>query len=151
MHITSEIRVDTTVERAWAVLGEQFGDIAAWAEPVLSSSLDREPGIGAVRTCAVTGFGPMSAMTIHERLIRFDPAARRFAYEALDGLPRTIARAENHWSIASFGTGCRIRSEATLELRGVAVVFTPLIRTRLRADIDAILQQLRVYLEGRPA
>ena len=45
---------------AWRVLGERCGRIGGWATPIMASSLDGEPAVGAVRACRVTAFGPIA-------------------------------------------------------------------------------------------
>ena len=68
MELRREVEVAATVDEAWAVLGEQFGEIAAWTNAILASSLEGKLGVGAVRTCTIEGFGPFKEGAVKERL-----------------------------------------------------------------------------------
>jgi len=87
MELRAEVIINAPAQTAWAVLGEQFGDIGTWAGPIVRSSVDSQPGPGTVRTCQIARFGPFSAAIIRERLVEFDPEAMSLAYESAEGMP----------------------------------------------------------------
>jgi len=152
MELYKEIVVRAPAAAAWAVLGERFGQIAEWAAPITASSLEGALGVGAVRTCHIAGFGPVAPAAIRERLIDFDPQARSFTYEALDGMPGFIAKAINRWSVHARDAGsCTVRTHATLELRGPVAWLGRLLKWKLQADGQRVLDELRHQIEhGRP-
>src|ERR1051326_1086613 len=75
MEIRAEVVIDAPAHNAWALIGDQFGEIGQWAAPIVHSSLDSPPGAGAVRTCQIASFGPFRAGSIKERLPQFDSMA----------------------------------------------------------------------------
>src|SRR5262245_23147190 len=99
MKLELHVEIDAPAAAAWAVLGERFGDLGAWAAPIASSSLDGELGVGAIRTCQIATFGPLALGTVRERLIAFDPGRMTLAYESVDGLPAFLTSAVNYLSI----------------------------------------------------
>lgn len=152
MELHKEIIVNAPAAAAWAILGEQFGRIAEWAAPITDSSLEGEPRVGAVRTCRIARFGPVAPGAIRERLLAFDPQARTLAYEAVAGMPRFIARAANRWSVhARDEQSCIVRTQATLTLRGPAVLLGVFLKWKMQADGERVLEELRHRIEyGRP-
>lgn len=152
MELHNEMVVNAPAAAAWAVLGERFGQIAEWAVPITASSMEGEPRIGAVRTCHIARFGPVAPGAIKERLIAFDAQARSFAYEAVEGMPRFIARAVNRWSVhARDEKSCIVRTHATLELRGAAVLLGRLLKWKMQADGGRVFEELQHRIEhGRP-
>jgi hypothetical protein len=76
--LRAEVTINAPAESAWAVIGDQFGDIGVWAAPIVHSWVESEPGAGAVRTCQIASFGPFPAGSIKERLTQFDSTAMTF-------------------------------------------------------------------------
>lgn len=152
MKLESEITVDASAERAWSVLGEGFGRIGEWAAPIVASTLDGEPSVGAVRTCTTARFGPVAPGVIEERLLEFEPTRHSFRYEAVSGMPRFIVHATNRWSVRALGdTRSIVRTEATLELRGLASLFGCVLAWRMKSDGRRVLEELKHRIEtGRP-
>ena len=98
MALYKEVVVNAPAAAAWAILGEQFGQIVEWAAPITASSLEGELRFGAVCTCHIARFGPVAPGAIKEHLITFDAQTRSWAYEAVEGMPGFIRRAVNRWS-----------------------------------------------------
>jgi hypothetical protein len=149
MELTAEIRVNAPADGAWHLVGTAFGDIARWAAPITASTLDRDAaGEGAVRTCHVTGFGPMGDMVVRERLLAFDGAARSLTYDAVEGMPRFVRRATNTWTVEADGTrACVVRTRATVRLVWWMRLLAPLMAARLRREATAVLEELAHMLE----
>jgi hypothetical protein len=152
VELNGDIVIDAPARAVWAELGERFGHIGEWAAPIAASSLDGALRVGAVRSCHVAGFGPVAPGIVTERLVAFDPAAMAFAYEAVGGMPGFVGRAVNRWSVHPHGDRrCRVRTRATLELRGPMALLGPLLKWRLEADGARVLEELRYRIErGRP-
>jgi hypothetical protein len=148
MEMRAEVAIDAPAEVAWAVIGERFGDIGEWASAITESVMDGPPAVGRVRTCQVTGFGPIAAGVIKERLTQFDPQARSLSYEAAAGMPWFIAGADSRWSVhAGPGSACTVRIHATLTLRPAARPLSPALRWQMRADTRRALAELRHRVE----
>ncbi|WP_088288212.1 SRPBCC family protein [Kineosporia sp. A_224] len=153
MQMTAEIRIRVPADKAWQLVGTRFGEIASWAAPIVTSSLDHHvAAVGAVRTCHVQGFGPMGDMVVRERLLAFDDAARSLTYDAVDGMPGFIRRATNRWTVTADGAqGCVARSDVTMRLAWWLRPFAPVMAARLRKEAHGVLEELaHVLATGRP-
>lgn len=152
MKLYCTVTVEAPASTAWKVLGEGFGHISEWASLINASSLDRELGVGAVRTCQIARFGPVPAGTIEERLIDFHPAGLSFGYEALSGMPRFVGRAVNRWSVTPLGANrCMITSKAILELQGPMRLMGPALKRGMLHNAAQVLAELKHRLEyGQP-
>jgi hypothetical protein len=147
MHIQREVAIAAPPRAAWAILGEGFGSISEWAAPIVASSVDGPLGPGAVRTCRIAAVGPIKAGTIKERLLAFDHESMTFSYEAVDGLPRFIASATNSWVVRSTEGGCVVRTEATLELRGIMRMFGWMLAWQMSSTGARVLDELKHRVE----
>jgi hypothetical protein len=146
--LRAEVVIDAPAAAAWAVLGAQFGDIGQWAVPILGSSLDGEPGPGAVRTCQIAAFGPFAAGEIKERLVQFDPVGMALAYESAAGMSSFVRYAVNRWSVQpETEDRCMVRTHATLELSGPVRLLAPLLKRKLEGDGARVLEELRYRVE----
>jgi hypothetical protein len=149
MDIREEVVINAPAPAAWAVLGERFGHIADWAAPITASSIESEPGVGAVRTCHIAGFGPVKPGVIKERLVAFDPETMSFAYDAVEGMPDYVTRAVNRWFVYPRGnSSCVVRAHATLELRGAIRALSFLLKLRMQTDGARVLDDLRYHVEN---
>jgi hypothetical protein len=146
--LEARVVINAPAAAAWAVLGERFADIGEWAAPITSSTLDRELGVGAIRTCQISRFGPLALGVVRERLIAFDPARMTLAYESLDGLPAFITSAINHLSIEDIDNGqCLVRSQANVALHGAAWLLGPLLKWRMQIAARRVFEELRHQVE----
>jgi len=133
--LRAEVSIGAPASAVWKVVGERFGSIGDWAAPITSSSLDGQPNVGAVRTCHIARFGPVPPGIVKERLVAFDPAAMTLVYQPIGGMPSSVRRAINRWSVIPDGDECCvIRSCATLELQGVLARLSWLLRRWIAAD-----------------
>jgi hypothetical protein len=152
MQLRAEVQIGAPPEVAWDVVGDQFGRVGEWACPISESSIDGRPGVGAVRTCRVSGFGPVGAGVIAERLTVFDQAGRRLEYEAARGMPAFVARAASRWSVhPRLDQACVVRVHASVALRPWAWALGPLLWWRIRGQSRRVLEELAYRVEtGRP-
>jgi len=146
------VKVRVPPERAWALVGEAFGDIGTWAAPIVTSTMDAPPAPGSVRTCHIRGFGPVASGVVKERLTQFDSANRSLAYEWVEGRPSFISHAINRWSVHGTEPGhCTIRVHVTLTLHPIMRPFGPLLRWWMRRDASQVLDELGYRLENGTA
>ncbi|MCH9688102.1 MAG: SRPBCC family protein [Deltaproteobacteria bacterium] len=131
MEFHTEREIDASAAEVWCVLGEGFGDVS-WSTGIDSSSLEGELGVGCLRTCNFPPSRLSKSGSVRETLVQFDREAMTLAYE-VQPTPGVMKSAINRWSITPLGAErCRVRSHATLEFRGLAVVFGPLMRPMIR-------------------
>jgi len=148
VQLNTEIIIAAPASEAWKVLGQHFGAIGEWAAAIHRSKLDRDVGVGAMRTCEIGGFGPFANGEIVERLTHFDPETMSFGYVVSTGLPGFIESAENRWSIEALGPErCRVLSRATIVLRWWVRPVGPLMGWRMRADSQKFKEELEHRVE----
>ncbi len=147
-----EITINAPASEAWRVMGERFGDIGHWASPITASRLDGDAAVGAVRDCHIAGFGPIGAGIIKEQLTRFQPDEMTFQYDAIQGMPNFIRSATAQWTVEAIGPGaCVAQTKATVSLRGLARLASPILKPRMMKDGLRVLEELKHYLEhGQP-
>jgi hypothetical protein len=149
MEVREAVTVRVPPERAWALVGEAFGDIGRWAAPIVTSTMDVPAAPGSVRTCHIRGFGPVAPGVVKERLTRFDPVKRSLAYEWVEGRPLFVVHALNRWSVHGTGPGaCTVRVHVTLTLHPSVRPFVPLLRWWMRRDAGRVLDELGYRLEN---
>jgi hypothetical protein len=138
MEIQIETVGDITVsaDAAWELFGERFGDISEWLESILASSLDREMGEGATRTCQLAG-GPLT-----EYVTKFDAKRRALTYEVTSGLPSVMKKVENAWTFEPTNGGTRVTSVVTVEMPWFAAPMTPMVRKKLGSTMAGLIEQL---------
>lgn len=152
MELRAAVTINAPAHAAWEVVGERFGQIGEWATPIIASSLEGEPSLGAIRICQVARFGPFRAGVIHEQLVDFDPAAMTLSYKSTAGLPAFVRSAVNNWSVhPDSAATCIVRTHATLELRGPVRLLSFFVTRKLQAEAARVLDELRHQVEyGRP-
>lgn len=154
MELHNEITIEAPAERVWRALGERFMHVGEWAAPITSSCAigPEELAAGAVRACSIPPFGPFRAGVVKERLTTFDRAQMALAYEAIEGMPRSVARAVNRWSVEPLDDGRSVvRIHATLTLRGFARLLSCPMKWRLEAEGARVAEELKHFVErGHP-
>ncbi|MEM6290484.1 MAG: SRPBCC family protein [Myxococcota bacterium] len=151
MEIERSFIANVSVDRAWAVLGDNFHDVAAWSSGIKVSR--RLAGVGpagvADRQCEVPGFG-----TITERLGTFDAQTRTFAYEVIEGAPSFATHMGNRWSLEAAGAEqTRISFKIRTELKPLAgFLMGWMLKRQMNKLCDEVCDDLKVFLEtGKPS
>lgn len=148
MEFDTKIEVSAPAEKAWQVIGEQFGDISDWSATLESSFLKGILGVGATRTCKGKGFGPFPPSTIVEKLTHFDPEKYQFTYEASKGLPAFIKKAKNAWSVETIDKdNCVIHTRAHVILSVWMKPFGWLLPMVLKRDMGLFTEELTYRVE----
>jgi hypothetical protein len=106
--------IDAATGEVWDHLA-RLEDISLWSEAIVQAVCDgeRSRGVGAERTCRLTG-----GVTIRERWLEWDEG-RGFVYEGL-GVPM-VAKARNRWTVLPVGAQTLLVSEAEVSLKSGTV------------------------------
>jgi len=149
MQITTTIDINAPASAAWVIFGDRFAEISEWSDAITKSSIDRDLGEGAIRTCDVKAFGPVPAGQFTEELTHFDPASRSLTYVVLSGTPGFMRYVDNAWTFEGLGDDrCRITSIATFEFVWWMVPMTPLMRMSMSRSVRKFTEQLGEHVEG---
>ncbi|MDQ1467555.1 MAG: hypothetical protein QOH10_1970 [Actinomycetota bacterium] len=123
----SEIDIARSADDVWAVTGD-FGGLAGWMPGIESCTLD-----GDVRMLE------MSGMTIGERLVRRDEAARVLVYSIASG-PAPVDHHEATITVTPAGSGSHVTWAVDVEPEAMLPLFTQIYQQSLDA--------LKAHVEG---
>lgn len=147
MTIRTTVDINASAAEAWKLFGEGFGDWAAWAPGIDSSTLKGALAQGVVRVNETPSLG-----TVEQELVVFDRDGKALSYEMISGLPPMFSRLRNDWSIAELGPGrCRLEGDALFEIREQAAAMKPQLEGKMGMVLEVFAQSVRSQLEGASA
>ncbi|MEM1437379.1 MAG: SRPBCC family protein [Pseudomonadota bacterium] len=149
--VARRVEIAASAESVWQSTALSFADIDRWDANVKLSKAIGEPLAGAPvggRECRLYKGGP----TV-EKLVRWDPAARVFAYDIAKGLPGFVGQARNTWTHEPTGSDS-MRLTMRLEL-SVSGILGLLMQAPMRFQLGKLLEraqdELKHYIEtGAP-
>ncbi|MFT4705100.1 MAG: hypothetical protein ACI81R_002808 [Bradymonadia bacterium] len=150
MDIINRFDIDAPAAAAWQLLGEEFGEVSRWADPVASSSLDGPLREGVTRMCTIKAIGPFPAGEVTERLSEFNRQKRVLTYEIKNGRPPFLSLLQNSWSLEGRGETSSVASSTmSYRVKWWALPFAPLIAMMMRRTLKPILAQFRDSVQTR--
>ena len=124
MDIIKSIDIDAPVNITWQILGEEFGEVSSWAEPVEASSLDGPLDQGVTRTCTIKAVGPFPAGKMTETLSEFNREEKVLTYVVETGGPPFLTHLQNRWVLEPRdATSSILNSTITFRLKWWALPF----------------------------
>jgi hypothetical protein len=151
IHFKDRIVINAPAAKVWRVLAHEFDTIGLWASaiPVSRGLLEVPPPAGAAvgaRVCAtaVPGFGE-----IRETFTSYGEDAMHFAYEATEGRPWFIQRAENHWTVHALSPSTsEVEAWAEVEVSLFpGVLLAPLLKLQLGRVGAQTFEDLKYFVE----
>ena len=140
LHLSGRTMIHAPAQQVWHVLAHEFSSIGHWASAIPTShgvsNLPVPAGAevgGRVCATAVPGF-----TDIQETFTSYDESSMHFAYQATEGRPWFLKRAENHWFVHALGR---------LSLPSPNG-FQPSQDLAFRAKVSQVVQTLLVALHG---
>lgn len=148
MQIHTKVKISTSAEKAWEVIGEQFGNFASWTTALDSSSLEGVLGVGATRVCRTNGAGLFPPMIAEERLVEFDPKQKSYTYVVSKGLPAIFKRAQNSWSIETIDkTSCIVHSHVNIDMKVWLRPFNWFFVMLIKRDMKKFFDEMSYFIE----
>jgi hypothetical protein len=151
IQLNDQITINAPAQKVWRVLGHEFANIGQWVSAIPHSQAvidipapDGAEVAGRVCATAVPGFA-----AVREQFTYYDEQAMRFAYQASDGRPFFIKRAENHWAVRALGPQTSVvESRAELDLSLFPGVFlAPLLKLLMGRVAAQFSEELKYYVE----
>jgi hypothetical protein len=151
LHLKSQLTISAPAQKVWRILAHEFDTIGLWASAIATSQVvpDLPAPAGAQvggRICstAVPGFA-----AIQETFTSYDEAAMHFAYQATQGRPWFLKRAENQWTVHALGPQTSlVEVQAELDLGLFLGLFlAPLLRLQMSRVGARSLEELKYYVE----
>lgn len=142
--IRTTVNINASAEDAWRLLGEGFGDWAAWAPGIESSTLQGLLAEGVLRVNETPSLG-----TVTQKLVRFEPKAQALAYDMQAGLPPFLSSLRNDWEIEAVEAGgCRVLGVAQFVIADAAAPKKPQIEQQMTQVLEAFGNAIRSTLDG---
>jgi len=151
MNIKKEITVNKSIQEAWDVLGNQFGEAYQWASGLNHSHAYGEPQLeGAAcnnRSCD-TAQGQ-----IEEVIRTFDPKNYVLEYEVIDGFPFFVDTGINKWQLTANGNTTTVNIDFNLKTKGLmGIIMQPMMKMQMNKLIGFVLEDFKHYVEtGQPS
>ncbi len=151
---TSTITIEANTETVWAVLADEFVDLAAWSPGVISSGPNpaTPEGINGSRyggrVAEVEGLGHIDV-----RLTAYDADARTLSYTVdAEKIPPFIERLSNTWTVTADGVDrCTVLTEVAITIAEAMAgneQASKAVDTMLAAGTGASTD-LKTYIEAR--
>jgi hypothetical protein len=151
LHLKDHITIKASAQKVWRVLAHDFGSIGQWASAIPASQavpdLPAPEGAqvgGRVCATAVPGFAD-----VQEHFTYYDEASMRYGYQAAEGPPRFLKRAENHWLVCSLEPDVAlVETRAELEMSFFPGWFlAPLLKLHMGRVGTRSLEELKYFVE----
>jgi hypothetical protein len=106
-----------------------------------------QKGLRPVDGCALPLYPGFAA--VKETFTQYDEPTMRFAYQATEGCPWFLTRAENHWAVRSLGPDASlVQTRAELHVRLFPGLFlAPLLKLQMGRIGVRTLEELKYYVE----
>jgi hypothetical protein len=151
LQLKGHITINASAKKVWRVLAHDFGTIGQWASAIptsravtdLPAPAEAEVG-GRVCSTSVPGFGD-----VQEQFIYYDEQSMRFAYQATEGRPWFLDRAENHWVVRSLEPHTSlVETRAEIDVSLFPGLFlAPLFKLQMGRVGVRSLEELKYYVE----
>ena len=152
INIQKEIIINANIDRAWLVLGPQFGEAYKWASSIThSEARDQISFNGSTcseRGCDITGMG-----SIKEKLTQYSESDHKLAYEVYEGMPKMMKSTKNTWSLTDLGND---KTKLTMNMEAqpsgfMGWMMRPMMKMKLKKLAGNIMEEFKHYTEnGKP-
>jgi len=151
LQLKSHMTINASAKKVWRVLAHDFDTIGQWASAIPRSQaiadLPAPEGAqvgGRVCATAVPGFAD-----VQETFMYYDEPSMRFGYQATEGRPWFLKRAENHWVVRSLGPHTSlVEARAELDVSLFPALFlAPLLKLHMGRVGVRSFEELKYYVE----
>lgn len=143
MKISKEITVNVSVDKAWDLIGENFGGAGDFSSVLHGSHLEGELDVGAKRVCDLG-----KKKTAVETIIQFDRQARVLTYVLSEGLPPFMMRAQNKWEVIEKGPNTTVlRITPIMDIKWWGLPLVPLMMVSVGPLLTRFLEEAKHLLE----
>lgn len=150
--LTGEVQIDVPAKVVWAILGENFSRIGDWASVIKRSEAitNGTPPAGADASGRYCTPAMPFVSEVTEQLVHFDETSKTFRYEATEGLPGFIHKAENTWRVIEDGPErCIVRTTGKLAMNPVlGSLLFPMFKLQLNRAGAQLVEELKYYAEN---
>ncbi len=152
MTIRREVIINSSIEKAWQILGVEFEDAYKWSSVIKHSEAQNNESLNGSsctqRGCNVAGMGE-----IKEKLISFSPDNHKLSYQVFEGLPGMVKYAENNWELESLEPNkTKLTITLNAETQGfMGTIMKPMMKMNFAKMMNGLTKDFKYYVEkGKP-
>ena len=151
LELNGQLMINAPAQKVWHILAHEFGSVGQWASsiPVSQPVPDAPAPAGAVVGGRVCTTAVPGVAAVREMFTYYDEASMRFGYEASEGRPWYIKRAENNWAVRSLGPETSLaESRAEIEMALLPGMFLARLLKFFVGRVGAqFFEELKYYAE----
>ena len=147
--ITKEVSINTTIDKAWKVLGHEFADAYKWASSIKHSQANDNTSFNgstcSERGCDVSGIG-----NIKEKILEYSDTEHVLSYEVYEGMPKMVTYMTNYWKLTSTGNG-KVKLEMRMEMKTggfMGWMMKGMMKSKMSKTADEIIEEFKYYVEN---
>ncbi|MEM7035198.1 MAG: SRPBCC family protein [Chloroflexota bacterium] len=146
MEFEKTATVNSSADKVWNIVGNNFNEISAWASPVLDSHANPDVPEGGGRICNVKGAGQ-----VVETIYHYDDQARELGF-ILEGekIPFFMKKIDSQWSVKPAGddqSEVTVRAKVTL-MPVFSQLMSGMLRNQMGKQAQGIIDDLKYYVEN---
>lgn len=113
--IKNELIINSTIAKAWQVLGSKFADANKWATSIKHSEARNHESMNG-STCTERGCNVSGMGNIKEKMLQYSETEHLLSYQVYEGIPKMVKYASTTWKVTDFGNGTT-KLEMTMEMK----------------------------------
>ena len=147
--ITKQIILNTTIEKAWKVLGPEFADAHKWASSIKHSQANDTKSFNgstcSERGCDVSGIG-----NIKEKITEYSDTEHVLSYDVYEGMPSMTRHMNNYWKLTDLGNGSvKLEMKMTMKIGGMmGAMMKGMMKKKMSKTADQIMEEFKYYTEN---
>ncbi|MBL4668968.1 MAG: SRPBCC family protein [Flavobacteriales bacterium] len=147
--ITKQIILNTTIEKAWKILGPEFADAHKWASSIKHSQANDTKSFNgstcSERGCDVSGIG-----NIKEKITEYSDTEHVLSYDVYEGMPSMVRHMNNYWKLTDLGNGSvKLEMKMTMKIGGMmGAMMKGMMKKKMSKTADQIIEEFKYYTEN---
>lgn len=147
--ITKSITINSTIDKAWKVLGPEFADAYKWASSIKHSQANDNKSFNgstcSERGCDVSGIGK-----IKEKITEYSDTEHVLSYDVYEGMPKMVRYMNNYWKLTDIGNGnVKLEMKMTMKIGGfMGWMMKGMMRKKMSKTADEIIEEFKYYVEN---
>jgi len=147
--ITKQIILNTTIEKAWKILGPEFADAHKWASSIKHSQANDTKSFNgstcSERGCDVSGIG-----NIKEKITEYSDTEHVLSYDVYEGMPSMVRHMNNYWKLTDLGNGSvKLEMKMTMKIGGfMGWMMKGMMKKKMSKTADQIIEEFKYYTEN---
>jgi len=150
--ITKKTILNTTIEKAWKVLGPEFSEAYKWASSIKHSQANDTKSFNG-SSCSERGCDVSDIGSIKEKITEYSETEHVLSYDVYDGMPSMVRHMNNYWKLIDLGNGnVKLEMKMTMKIGGMmGAMMKGMMKKKMSKTADQIIEEFKYYAEtGNP-